>query len=150
QCRASRGRIMRLHPPKFSIADAMLASFALVLLSLLCPALAAVNGSPASDPLPRRPFLGVTAQPAPGHHVRVGKLVPGSSAARSDLMEGDILLAINGAPVESVAAFVTGMKSFKTGERIVIHVQRGAKEMDIEITLGETPREQPGDIQVIY
>src|SRR5262249_12986830 len=75
---------------------------------------------------------------------------PGSSAARSDLMEGDILLAINGAPVESVAAFVAGMKSFKTGERIVVHIRRGAKEMDVEITLGETPREQPADIKVIY
>jgi pimeloyl-ACP methyl ester carboxylesterase len=65
-------------------------------------------------------------------------------------MEEDILIAINGTPVESVGTFVSGMKSFKSGERIVVRVQRGAKEMDIEVTLGETPREQPGDIQVIY
>jgi pimeloyl-ACP methyl ester carboxylesterase len=42
------------------------------------------------------------------------------------------------------------MKAFKTGERIVVHVQRGAREMDIEVTLGEMPREQPADLQVIY
>jgi pimeloyl-ACP methyl ester carboxylesterase len=145
---------MGMHPPRSSarlrIADAIRACFALALLSLCCPALAAVDGSPASDPLPRRPFLGVTAQPAPGQHVRVGKLVPGSSAARSELREGDILIAVNGAPIESVGAFVAGMKAFKTGERIVVHVQRGAKEMAIEVTLGETPREQPTDIQIIY
>ena len=135
---------------EFSTGDAIRAGFAVILLSLCCPAHAAVDQSPASDPLPRRPFLGVTAQPAPGQHVRVGKLVPGSSAARSELKEGDILMAINGAPVESVGAFVAGMKSFKSGDRLVVHVQRGAKEMDIEVTLGETPREQPGDIQVIY
>lgn len=141
---------MRLHPPKFSTGNAIRAGFAVLLLSLWCPAQAAVDQSPASDPLPRRPFLGVTAQPAPGQHVRVGKLVPGSAAARSELKEGDILMAINGAPVVSVGAFVAGMKSFKSGDRLVVHVQRGAKEMDIEVTLGETPREQPGDIQVIY
>ncbi len=141
---------MRLHPPKFCISDAIFASFVLTVLSFCCPALAAVNGSSASDTLPRRPFLGVTAQPAPGHHVRVGKLVPGSSAARSELMEGDILVAINGAPVESVGAFVAGVKAFKTGDRIVVHVQRGAEEKDIEVTLGEAPREQPADLQVIY
>jgi pimeloyl-ACP methyl ester carboxylesterase len=138
-----------MHPPRFSITGAIVASFALF-LSLSCPALAVVNGSPASDTLPRRPFLGVTAEPAPDHHVRAAKLVPGSAAARSDLMEGDILLAINGAPVESVGAFVAGMKAFKSGDRLAVHVQRGAKEMDIEVVLGETPREQPGDIQVIY
>jgi uncharacterized protein len=121
-----------------------------VLVSLCSPAAATANASLSSDSLPRRPFLGVTAQPAPGHHVRIEKLVPGSSAASSELMEGDILMAINGTPVESVDAFVTGMKSFKSGDRLVVHVQRGAKEMDVEVTLGETPREQPGDIQVIY
>ena len=139
-----------MRPLKFSIDNRIVAGFVFVVLSLCSPAHAAVNASFPSDPLPRRPFLGVTAQPAPNHHVRVGKLVPGSAAASSELMVGDILIAINGTPIESVSAFVAGMKSFKTGDRIVCNVQRGAKEMDIEVTLGETPREQPGDIQVIY
>jgi pimeloyl-ACP methyl ester carboxylesterase len=139
-----------MRPPKFSIGNEIVASFVFVVLSLCSPAHAAVNPSFPSDPLPRRPFLGVTAQPAPNHHVRIGKLVPGSAAASSELMVDDILIAINGTPVESVSAFVAGMKAFKTGDRIVCHVQRGAKELDIEVTLGETPREQPEDIQVIY
>ena len=139
-----------MHPPKFSIGNGIVASFVFVFLSLWCPALAAVNGSLPSDTLPRRPFLGVTAEPAPDHHVRIARIVPGSAAASSELTAGDILLAVNGAPVESVSAFLAGMKSFKSGDRIVCHVLRGPKEMDIEVTLGETPREQPGDIQVIY
>src|SRR5215475_8736576 len=129
----------RMHSPGF-----------LVFLSLFCLATAAANATPSSDPLPRRPFLGVTAQPAPEHHVRVGKIIPGSSAARSDLQVGDILLSINGAPVGSVDAFLAGLKAFKSGDRLVSRVQRGGREMDIEVILGEWPREQPDGIQVLY
>jgi pimeloyl-ACP methyl ester carboxylesterase len=92
----------------------------------------------------------VTAEPAPDNHVRIRKIVPGSSAAQSELMVGDILLALNGSPVVSVNAFLARMKSFKSGDRLICHVRRGEKEMDIEVTLGEWPREQPADIQVLY
>jgi len=122
----------------------------LIFLSLVCLATTAANAMPSSDGLPRRPFLGVTVQPAPEHHVRVGKIIPGSSAARSDLQVGDIVLSINGAAVGSVDAFLAGVKTFKVGDRLVSRVQRGGREMDIEVILGEWPREQPGDIQVLY
>ena len=121
----------------------------LVFLSLFWVA-AAANATPSSDALPRRPFLGVTAQPAPDHHVRVSKIIAGSSAARSDLQVGDILLSMNGAPVGSVDAFLAGVKTFKSGDRLVSRVRRDGREMDIEVILGEWPREQPADIQVIY
>jgi pimeloyl-ACP methyl ester carboxylesterase len=92
----------------------------------------------------------VTGEPAPNNRVRVGKIIPNSSAARSELAVGDILLALNGTPIESVGTFLAGVKSLKSGDHPVYRVQRGGKEMDIEVTLGELPREQPGDIQVLY
>jgi len=94
--------------------------------------------------------MGVTAEPAPGHHVRVASLVPDSSAARSELKPGDILISVNGAPLDSVSTFVARVRSFKLGDRIICHVQRGMKEIDVEMTLGEAPREQSNDIQVTY
>jgi len=133
-----------------AIVPAVLAGCFFVLLSLCMPAAAAANATPSSDPLPRRPFLGVNAEPAPNNHVRIGRIVPNSSAARSELAVGDILLALNGTPVESVGTFLAGVKSFKSGDHLIYRVQRGGKEMNIEVTLGEWPREQPGDIQVLY
>ena len=124
--------------------------FALAGLSLCSPVRAAVDGPLASDTLPRHPFLGVTAEPAPGHHVRVAGLYPDSNAARSDLKPGDILLSVNGVAIDSVSTFLARIPSFKLGDRIICHVQRGIQEMDIEITLGEAPREQPDDIKIIY
>jgi pimeloyl-ACP methyl ester carboxylesterase len=138
-----------MYPPSFSIGNGIVASF-FFSLSLCCPAVAAVNGSPSSNTLPRHPFLGVTAETGPDHHVRIAKIVPGSAAAGSELTAGDILLNVNGAAVDSVGAFLAAMKSFKSGDQIVCRVLRGSKEMDIEVTLGEMPREQPGDIQVLY
>jgi pimeloyl-ACP methyl ester carboxylesterase len=139
-----------MYPRSLSIGNGIAASFFLVFLSLSFPAMAAVNESPGSSTLPRHPFLGVTAETAPDHHVRIAKIFSGSSAASSELTAGDILLAINGAPIDSISAFLAGMKSFKSGDHIVCHVLRGPKEMDIEVTLGEAPREQPGDVQVLY
>ena len=133
-----------------SIVSAILAGCFFVVLSQCSPAGAAANASLSSDSLPRRPFLGVTVEPAPGNHVRIAKIVPDSSAARSELTAGDTLLAVDGSPVKSVAAFLAGMKSFKSGDHLICRVQRAQKEMDIEVTLGDWPLEQPGDIQVLY
>ena len=124
--------------------------FIFVVLSLLCLSTTAANAAPSSDPLPRRPFLGVTAEPAPNNRVRVSKIIPNSPAARSELAVGDILLALNGTPVRSVDAFLAGPKSFKSGEHLVYRIRRGANEMDVEVTLGEFPPERPDDIQVLY
>jgi pimeloyl-ACP methyl ester carboxylesterase len=139
-----------MYSPRFFVGKRATASFFFVCLSLLCLSTAAANAAPSSDPLPRRPFLGVTAEPAPNDHVRVGKIVPNSSAARSALAVGDILLALNGTPVQSVDTFLAGVKSFKPGDHLIYRVHRGGNEMDIEVTLGEFPRERPDDIQVIY
>jgi hypothetical protein len=121
-----------------------------IFLSLCWLSAAAANETPSSGSLARRPFLGVTADPAPDHHVQVGKIVPNSPAARSGLAVGDILLALNGSPVESVGTFLDGVKSAKTGDHLICRVRRGEKEMDVEVILAEYPREQPEDIRVVY
>ena len=130
--------------PKVIVKSRDAARSLLLFVSLFC-----VSAATAQE-LPRRPFLGVTGQPAPDKHVRVGKIFPESPAARSELEVGDILLALNGTPVTSVDSFLTGVKSLKPQDRLVYRVQRGGKEMEIKLVLGEFPREQPSDIQVLY
>lgn len=133
-----------------AIVAAVLAGCLVILLALWMPAAAAVDATPSSAALPRRAFLGVNAEPAPDNHVRVGKIVANSAAARSELAPGDILLALNGAPVESLGTFLTGVRSLRSGDHLVYRVRRGGTEMDIAMTLGEWPREQPAGIEVVY
>src|SRR5262245_21676428 len=102
----------------------VLAAYFFVLLSLHTPAAAATNTPLSADPLPRRPFLGLTVDPAPGNRIRISRIVPGSAAARTELAVGDTLLAVNGSSVESVAAFLARVKSLKSGDRIICRVQR--------------------------
>ena len=104
----------------------------------------------ASDSLPRSALLGLTVEPAPDHHVRIAKIVPGSAASLSELAVGDIVLALDHSTIDSVATFLATMKSHKPGDRITCRVQRDGKEVNIDVNVGEWPREQPGDIQVLY
>jgi hypothetical protein len=129
---------------KLIVGNRAAASSICVVFTLFC-----ISAAPAHE-LPRRPFLGVNAQSTPDNQVRVGKIFPNSPAARSELAVGDILLALNGTPVKSVDGFLAGVKSLKSQDRLIYRVQRGEKEMDVEVVLGEFPREQPGDIQVQY
>jgi len=131
--------------------NGVVASYFFVFLSLFhLSGVDAANGPSPWGSLPRRTLLGVTAEPTPDNQVRIAKLVPGSAAARSELAVGDILLALNGSPVDSVATFLATVKSFKPGDHITCRIQRGGKDTDIEVTLGEWPREEPGDIEVLY
>jgi uncharacterized protein len=120
------------------------ASCTVVFFTLFCAS------AVASRELPRRAFLGVTAQATPDDQVRVSKIFPDSSAARSALAVGDILLSLNGTTIKSVDGFLAGVRSSKSGDRLIYHVRRDGKEMDVEVVLAELPREQPGDIQVLY
>src|SRR5215470_11275462 len=139
-----------MYSPGFFMRNGVVASYFFVLLSLVHPSAAdAANGLSSLDSLPRRPLLGVTAEPTPDHHVRIAKIVPGSAAARSELAVGDILLALNGSPVDSVATFLATMKSFTAGDHITCRVQRGGKEVPIKVNVGEWHGEQPEDIQVV-
>jgi pimeloyl-ACP methyl ester carboxylesterase len=139
-----------MHPPAFVIAKRFLASYFVILLSLFGASADATTGLPSPDPLPRRALLGVNVEPTSDNHVRIAKMVSGSAAKRSELAVGDIVLALNGLPIDSVATFLGVVKSVKSGDSITCVIQRGGKELNINVNVGEWPREQPGDIQVLY
>ena len=140
-----------MYSPSFLTRNGAVASYCFVLLCLFHPLAAdAATGLSSADSLPRRALLGVSVEPAPDNHVRIARIVPGSAAERSELAVGDIVLALNGSPIDSVSTFLATMKSFKSGDPVTCRVQRGGKELNIEVIVGEWPREQPRDIQVLY
>lgn len=88
------------------------------------------QGRPAHPP---RPWLGVLAQEMDDRVVVVG-LSPRGPAARAELRAGDIILAIDGAPVTELADFYTRLWAHgPAGCVIPLRLQREGDAFDVEI-----------------
>src|SRR4051794_1834396 len=55
---------------------------------------------------------------------------------RHDPSAADIIVAIDGQPVESAAAFVDKMEDHQPGERVVLTILRQGRQMQVPVTLG--------------
>jgi len=100
----------------------------------------------------RRSFIGVAGQTVPllrkliHHHrltqetgVLVAGLEPDSPATRAGLVEGDILLALDGAPTQAVDALHKLLTSDRIGERAIVTFLRGVELRRHAIIPLETP-----------
>jgi S1-C subfamily serine protease len=88
------------------------------------------RGKPAHPP---RPWLGVLAQEL-GPHVVVAGVSPGGPAARAELHAGDIILAVDGAPVADLADFYTRLwGQGPAGAIIPLRIQREEDAFELEI-----------------
>jgi S1-C subfamily serine protease len=90
----------------------------------------------------RRAYLGLVSTPAPlppqlaeryGQRtaLRVVEVVPGSPAARSGLLRGDLVLAVDGAPLKDAQSLQRLMFEEAIGRRTEITVVRGGALVDV-------------------
>ncbi len=88
------------------------------------------SGRPARPP---RPWLGVFAQEIEDHVVIVG-ISPRSPASRAELRTGDVVLAVDGTPVTSLAGFYTRLWSLgPAGVVVPLRLRREDDEFDVEV-----------------
>ncbi|MDX1928099.1 MAG: alpha/beta fold hydrolase [Pirellulaceae bacterium] len=115
----------------------------------------------AEDALPRRAVLGLPFTAVPQGRATELKLkpdegllaktpAPGLTAAQAGVVEGDIVLALNGKPVgmSSVAAVV---REILSGQELAISIVRDGKSIELKSTAIEKPRD-PGNsnFEVVY
>jgi Do/DeqQ family serine protease len=97
-----------------------------------------------------RPWLGVRGQTVTGEiaqtlgldrpaGVLVAGVYPGSSAANAGLRDGDVILAVNGAPVNDQAGLNYRISTQRPGDRATLQVRRGGDVRDVQVRL-EAPR----------
>lgn len=102
-----------------------------------------------------RGYLGVTLgdlNPALARQFKVpdlrGALVnqvePGSPADKAGLVQGDVIRAVNGRPVEGTARFRSLVASTPPGTTVTLGILRDGKEMTLKVTLGELPTQLAG------
>jgi len=113
------------------------------------------------DELPRRGILGAGFTPVPAEVATklqlkpnegaiAAKPVPGSTAEKAGLQEGDVLVAMNGKSV-GVSTVGATVRELPSNKEIVLSVRRDGKPMELRTILQERPRD-PGNANydVIY
>ena len=88
-----------------------------------------------------RASLGIAAQTvadAAGQPAGVGiaGVTPGGAAAKAGIQAGDIITALAGQPVPSVAALQSVLAAHKPGDRVQARVSRDGTESTVQLTLG--------------
>lgn len=97
-----------------------------------------------------RAFLGIGVQPVEipaatsegtaSYGLLVTSLAAGGPAVQAGLMVGDIVTAVDGQPVQSLAALRSALAG-RVGAAVPVQVSRGGIATTIELTVGEWPHE---------
>jgi S1-C subfamily serine protease len=65
----------------------------------------------------------------------------GGPAAQAGLKEGDLIVRLGDRAVGNINDYMETMNQYKPGDKIVVVVKRGGKEVKLSVTLGSRPRE---------
>ena len=69
----------------------------------------------------------------------VQRVKPGSPAAAAGLASGDVITAIDGAPVASMSALVSHLRTRKPGDGVRLSVRRDSGDVEVPATLADKP-----------
>ncbi len=88
-------------------------------------------------------FLGVVTESREGDGVLIRNVVEGSAAEKAGLQDGDVILEIDGEPMNSHEEVAKAVRSHESGDEISIRFEREGKKDKAKATLGTfEPRSQ--------
>jgi len=112
---------------------------------------------PADGQVGRLPWMGVNKFEAVSKDLRdilklekpavkIDEVIPGQPAAKAGLANRDIIIEVNGKPLEKLASpdltvrnFVRQLMRMRTGAKLTLKVLSGTKSKTVTVTLGEMP-----------
>jgi S1-C subfamily serine protease len=71
--------------------------------------------------------------------VLITGVMPESPAAKGNLLVGDLLVALNGAPIESPEDLMDQLYRIPIGQQATARLARGGKVVDVSVTIGARP-----------
>ncbi len=98
----------------------------------------------AVQDVPRSPSGAAQGATAGRGGVTIASLGRAGPAARSGLQVGDIVTAVNGAPVDSAHELVKAVSATPPGTALHLTVRRRGQTLDIPVTVGLRPNESNG------
>lgn len=69
----------------------------------------------------------------------VRSVVPSSPAAEAGILEGDVIIAIEGRPVRSMLSLMVNLRTYSPGQAVVMKLRRGGQDQEVRPTLKERP-----------
>ncbi len=95
----------------------------------------ASGGHPGSE---RKASLGTVPDFAfQGPGVRAEDVVEGSGAQAAGMQAGDVVMAIDGRPIEGLRQMAGVLKGYEPGDQVVVTVDRDGEELQLTVVLGE-------------
>lgn len=88
-----------------------------------------------------QPYLGVVSDPRwDGDGVMIGGVEAGSGAHRSGLRAGDVLMKLNGKPVDGMYSIRAAMVGIRPGETVPVEVKRRNQVIEGKLLTGARPK----------
>lgn len=104
----------------------------------LTATIANVAAPAAVSTAPRKVSFGLVPDYAhQGEGVKAESVVPDSPAARAGVRAGDVLLSLDGKPVNGLAAFADALKAYPVGARVRTQLRRDGQPLTLDVVLQE-------------
>jgi putative serine protease PepD len=88
-------------------------------------------------------WLGVSMSDAPSGGARVEQTVSGSPAAAAGLRAGDVITAVGDEDIPDGSALSALVEGRSPGDEVTLHVERGGRSIEIDVTLKDRPAQAP-------
>ena len=90
------------------------------------------------------PSMAKALQMGDGTGVIVNSVTDDSPAAKAGVVDGDVIVELNGAKVTDTAGFTSSVRALAPGDKAVLVVQRDGKKKTLTAELGERPTDLAG------
>jgi S1-C subfamily serine protease len=89
-------------------------------------------------------FLGIEfASEDEGAQPEVSGVREDGPAAKAGLKQGDVILKIGDKEAKDIPTTIKLARALKPGDKVTVKIKRGDKEMDLKVTVGKRPTEEP-------
>jgi serine protease DegQ len=98
-----------------------------------------VRGWIGIEPRELTPELVDSMQLATREGVLIAGVLQGGPAGAAGLRPGDVVVAVEGQPVDGTASLLRTVAALRPGSRVVLAVQRGKQRAEVPVTVGQRP-----------
>ena len=90
-------------------------------------------------------FLGVSVEPVESGRAGalIAEVTPGTAAEEIGMEVGDLVVSLDGAPIQSASDLSAQVQTHRPGTTVEIEIIRDGEQLNLDVTLGERPADLP-------